>query len=217
MGDAYIAVAGIYTESDASSRLPPGSPQDVSPTSNEARENLERVFQLAQLMHHELAVMRERMGLPLRLRIGLHSGAVAAGIIGMQRQRFCASACLAINSLLHGLHWLLGLSFAGVLGPAITEAEHAQEAGLVDHITCTDAVRRVFGVTDHPNWQFNDLVGARSTTEASSQRSPMHEFFDVTGIDPLPCSDSASCQSELCTADAAHSPPIIPSAISHHL
>jgi hypothetical protein len=86
------------------------------------------------------------------------------------------AACVRVLGSARVIADALAFSLAGVLGPAITEAEHAQEAGIVDRITCTGAVRLAFGFSDH-HLHFNDL--ARAKTEAL-----VPEFFDVTTVCP---------------------------------
>ena len=77
IGDAYIVVGGI-------------TPVSVGVIADTPRDRLERVLRLAVRLLHEIATFRERFGLPMHLRIGVHSGSVVTGIVGTQRVRFCA-------------------------------------------------------------------------------------------------------------------------------
>ena len=54
------------------------------------RFQLEAVFALADRMLAELASLRERSGLPIHCRIGIHTGSVVTGLIGSKRPRYCA-------------------------------------------------------------------------------------------------------------------------------
>ena len=64
IGDAYMVIAGA----------PAGCPDHAS-----------RMARLAQTFMQEIASIREETGIPLDLRIGLHSGPVIAGVIGNLR------------------------------------------------------------------------------------------------------------------------------------
>jgi adenylate cyclase len=64
MGDAYMAVAG----------LPMAAPDHAA-----------RAVSMALEMQAEVASVRERTGLPVQLRIGIHSGRVVAGVIGRRK------------------------------------------------------------------------------------------------------------------------------------
>lgn len=89
-----------------------------------------------------MSYLRQELHLPLHARIGIHCGTVVAGIVGSQRPRFCQWSgvkrdfpfVLCTNTR----------SVAGVLGPALIEAEHAEEDGAVDGISCTGAAQRVY-------------------------------------------------------------------------
>lgn len=52
------------------------------------RANLEQIFDLALAMQRACADLREELGLPLQMRIGVHCGTVITGIVGSHRPRF---------------------------------------------------------------------------------------------------------------------------------
>ena len=97
VGDAYIAVAGIHSDSNnnkannSSRRVFPTDAAAGLCTSDVARNNIIKALQVSQLMQHELVALRKQLGLSLHLRIGVHCGSVVAGVIGVQRQRYCES------------------------------------------------------------------------------------------------------------------------------
>ena len=63
----------------------------MSPSSSKRtpREHLEKILHLARDLLAEMAMFRDKFGLPLHLRIGVHSGDVVTGILGTKRFRFC--------------------------------------------------------------------------------------------------------------------------------
>lgn len=106
------------------------------------RFQLEAVFALADRMLAELAGLRERAGLPIHCRIGIHTGSVVTGLIGSKRPRYC------------------------VVGTALIEAERVQHAGGIDRVTCSGAVRELY---DASLCRFAPVDVARSTPAAPSR------------------------------------------------
>ena len=64
IGDAYMAAAGLPVA---------------------RADHADRLLQMGIAMVHKLSELRDELGLPLEMRIGIHSGPVAAGIIGESR------------------------------------------------------------------------------------------------------------------------------------
>lgn len=93
VGDAYIVVGGLSTlDSAASASVHAASSyqlQTLGRSEQAARLHLDSVFHLSVRMLDELAGMREHLGLPLHMRVGVHCGDVVTGIVGSQRPRFC--------------------------------------------------------------------------------------------------------------------------------
>lgn len=134
VGDAYIVVGGLVNFSEPAAELAPSS-------SSSARAHLDRVFHLAVRMLDELAAMRVQLGLPLHMRVGVHCGDVVTGVIGSQRPRFC-ERLLSPTDNEDLFTYLVSPRLAGVLGHAMTVAEHVEGSGALDRVTCTEEAHK---------------------------------------------------------------------------
>lgn len=87
-----------------------------------------------------LRTFRENTGLDLHMRVGIHIGAVAHGVIGTTSPRFCElSKRLACSVYAPTLD-----SRAGILGEATAVAEATQTHGAPDTISCSAAAREAY-------------------------------------------------------------------------
>ena len=181
IGDAYIVVGGITTASE-------GVIADTP------RDRLERVLRLAVRLLHEIATFRERFGLPMHLRIGVHSGSVVTGIVGTQRVRFCALALVSCGVTL--CPWYLCcLSFLQVSletplplrsGPRSTARSTASRARK-RHSAST---RRHSSNSTSSHCQQMRRLMTRLVVELHSIGAPCHENASLTSLSLPRCRHS---------------------------
>jgi class 3 adenylate cyclase len=88
IGDAYIAVAGLFEPRDAAASSTATSTPAYNADAAKSRVRLESLFDLASAMQRELASFRKEIQLEIHMRIGIHIGDVVTGIVGSHRPRF---------------------------------------------------------------------------------------------------------------------------------
>ena len=88
-----------------------------------------------------LRTFRENTGLDLHMRVGIHIGAVAYGVIGTTSPRFCE---LFLRLACFPLFKSSIDSRAGILGEATAIAEATQTHGAPDTISCSAAAREAY-------------------------------------------------------------------------
>jgi tetrahydromethanopterin S-methyltransferase subunit G len=101
IGDAYVVIGGLLREVDAPLLT-------------------ERLFKIAQRMVEVVQAVGQSTGHDIGIRIGIHSGRVAMGILGTLRPRF------------------------HVFGPTVLEAEHMESEGRKNCIQVSEAAFRLY-------------------------------------------------------------------------
>lgn len=137
IGDAYMVVGGVPTLCD---------------------NHAERVLNVSigMLMESKL-VMSPITHRPIRMRIGVHSGAVVAGVVGMKMPRFC-------NFLEEFLRYCL-------FGDTVNVANKMEACGVPCKIHVSEPAKK-FGVQTNPSFVFAD----RGNTEIKT-KGIMYTYF----------------------------------------
>ncbi|KAG2450895.1 hypothetical protein HYH02_004727 [Chlamydomonas schloesseri] len=90
IGDCYFVAGGLIEEDAAGMAAVRRSPGRSRNGAHTDIEHAERVFAFAQAMLEAAAQVRlPTTGGPVRMRIGIHSGAVVSGVVGERMPRFC--------------------------------------------------------------------------------------------------------------------------------
>ncbi|KAA0148055.1 hypothetical protein FNF28_07490 [Cafeteria roenbergensis] len=151
IGDAYVIIGGLVD----SHQLRPG---EAPPRSDmPGPELVERLFGVATSMREQVRAVAQATGQDIGIRIGIHSGPVATGIIGTLRPRW------------------------HVFGPTVLEAEHMESEGRRSWIQVSEAAFRLYNMRG-----FSLVERVRHPEAVVRPTPPVNEYGEPLAPPPQP-------------------------------
>lgn len=151
IGDAYVIIGGLVD----SQQQKPGE----GPTRSDmpGPELVERLFGVATSMREQVRAVAQATGQDIGIRIGIHSGPVATGIIGTLRPRW------------------------HVFGPTVLEAEHMESEGRRSWIQVSEAAFRLYNMRG-----FSLVERVRHPEAVVRPTPPINAYGEPLALPPHP-------------------------------